>query len=404
MTALSTLLADFEKEIRPCCRTRGGTLRAGERQADGRVRGRREHHGARGARLKLANEQTRADAAAAAGQASPQACSTARSPSRGVPRALKPIFRRSAPRNMGKLDPSGVGAMMVDVDAAEARVSAVLEAIAPAAAFACWQTQHTRVGPASGPGSSRRMKPLRPDDPTEGLAEEHEMDQRREDALEKIGKCLRESRTRLLLLTRDAHKKIEDVMAGDGEPGTATEGIPALPARVANGVLAVTARLREAATNWGALLDDAGEQEHYAVGNRRQLVRKRAPSRIRRGASSTPATPRRTSWRRARVLPSWALPPPPPPREPRHPVSAPRGEDVEEEVERGYEDPPNWLFGTRGGGGRRGGDRQGRGRGGRGADRGVRRRLRALDRLWGQPADPHDVDAVAPAAETELAR
>ena len=119
------------------------------------------------------------------------------------------------------------------------------------------------------------MKPLRPDDPTEGLAEEHEMDQRREDALEKIGKCLRESRTRLLLLTRDAHKRIEDVMAGDGEPGTATEGIPALPARVANGVLAVTARLREAATNWGALLDDAGEQEHYAVGGvAAKLVRK----------------------------------------------------------------------------------------------------------------------------------
>ena len=101
------------------------------------------------------------------------------------------------------------------------------------------------------------------------------MDQRREDALEKIGKCLRGSRTRLLLLTRDAHKKIEDVMAGDGEPGTATEGIPALPARVANGVLAVTARLREAATNWGALLDDAGEQEHYAVGGvAAKLVRK----------------------------------------------------------------------------------------------------------------------------------
>ena len=209
------------------------------------------------------------------------------------------------------------------------------------------------------------MKPLRPDDPTEGLAEEHEMDQRREDALEKIGKCLRESRTRLLLLTRDAHKKIEDVMAGDGEPrDPATEGIPALPARVANGVLAVTARLREAATNWGALLDDAGEQEHYAVGRRRRQVgpAKRAPSPGRPArASSTPATPRRTSWRRARRFASPPVlgPPPPPPPPPANlaiPFLHLRGEDVEEGGRaRGYPrrgSAGDWLFGTRGGGGR----------------------------------------------------
>ena len=216
---------------------------------------------------------------------------------------------------MGKLDPSGVGAMMVDVDAAEARVSAVLEAIAPAAAFACWQTQHTRVGPASGPGSSRRMKPLRPDEVTEGLAEEHEMDQRREDALEKIGKCLRESRTRLLLLTRDAHKKIEDA-AGTANP-TATEGIPALPARVANGVLAVTARLREAATNWGVATDDAGEQEHSmpAGGVAAKLVRKARRRRIRprRLLDAGDAAKNITASCTEIYFPVLGPPPPPPP-------------------------------------------------------------------------------------------
>ena len=286
MTALlSALLADFEKEIKAVCTAPdpgrdAACAPAANVKPTGVFADVANIMAPAAARLKLASEQTRADAAAlAADQSVPLKHVLDRAESiakEAIPRALKPILPAlRAARNMGKLDPSGVGAMMVDVDAAEARVSAVLEAIAPAAAFACWQTQHTRVGPASGPGSSRRMKPLRPDDPTEGLAEEHEMDQRREDALEKIGKCLRESRTRLLLLTRDAHKKIEDVMAGDGEPGTATEGIPALPARVANGVLAVTARLREAATNWGALLDDAGEQEHYAVGGvAAKLVRK----------------------------------------------------------------------------------------------------------------------------------
>ena len=49
---------------------------------------------------------------------------------------------------MGALDPTGVGAMMVGIDAADASVSAALEAMAPAAAYAAWQLKNTRVGPA----------------------------------------------------------------------------------------------------------------------------------------------------------------------------------------------------------------------------------------------------------------
>ena len=42
------------------------------------------------------------------------------------------------------------------------------------------------------------------------------------------------------------------------------DATPPLPARVANGIFAVTSRLREVAEHWGVLLDDAAEEEAYA--------------------------------------------------------------------------------------------------------------------------------------------
>ena len=77
------------------------------------------------------------------------------SPRRGYPLPRRPARARTHPpalraaRNMGALDPTGVGAMMVGIDAADASVSAALEAMAPAAAYAAWQLKNTRVGPAA---------------------------------------------------------------------------------------------------------------------------------------------------------------------------------------------------------------------------------------------------------------
>ena len=156
--------------------------------------------------------------------------------------------------------------MMVGIDAADASVSAALEAISPAAAYAAWQLKNTRVGPARGPGTSKRMRPLRPDDPTEALAEDHDVKQTVDDALEKCGSALRESRRATAAAAKKTHERVEETMAAtDPYDDDAT---PPLPARVANGIFAVTSRLREVAEHWGVLLDDAAEEEAYASGGR----------------------------------------------------------------------------------------------------------------------------------------
>ena len=223
------------------------------------------------ARLTLRARRTRRDAASrSADQSVPLTYLLRRAEdilSRAVPRAIEPILPAlRAARNMGALDPTGVGAMMVGIDAADASVSAALEAMAPAAAYAAWQLKNTRVGPARGPGTSKRMRPLRPDDPTEALAEDHDVAQTVDDALEKCGSALRESRRVLTAAAKKTHERIEETMAAtDPYDDDAT---PPLPARVANGILAVTSRLREVAEHWGVLLDDAAEEEAYASGGR----------------------------------------------------------------------------------------------------------------------------------------
>jgi hypothetical protein len=139
MTALlSALLADFEKEIKAVCTAPdpgrdAACAPAANVKPTGVFADVANIMAPAAARLKLASEKTRADAAAlAADQSIPLKHVLDRAESiakEAIPRALKPILPAlRAARNMGKLDPSGVGAMMVDVDAAEARVSAVLEA------------------------------------------------------------------------------------------------------------------------------------------------------------------------------------------------------------------------------------------------------------------------------------
>ena len=111
-----------------------------------------------GARMKLASEQTRADAAAlAADQSVPLKHVLDRAESiakEAIPRALKPILPAlRAAQVLGKLDPSGVGAMMVDVDAAEARVSAVLEASRPPPPSRVGGPNTRASGPRAAPGA-----------------------------------------------------------------------------------------------------------------------------------------------------------------------------------------------------------------------------------------------------------
>ena len=121
------------------------------------------------------------------------------------------------------------------------------------------------------------MRPLRPDDPTEALAEDHDVKQTVDDALEKCGSALRESRRALTAAAKKAHERVEETMAAtDPYDDDAT---PPLPARVANGIFAVTSRLREVAEHWGVLLDDAAEEEAYASGGGRRRCRRRVARR-----------------------------------------------------------------------------------------------------------------------------
>ena len=99
------------------------------------------------------------------------------------------------------------------------------------------------------------------------MAEDHDVKQTVDDALEKCGSALRESRRALTAAAASGtHERIEETMAAtDPYDDDAT---PPLPARVANGIFAVTSRLREVAEHWGVLLDDAAEEEAYASGGR----------------------------------------------------------------------------------------------------------------------------------------
>ena len=108
------------------------------------------------ARLTLRARRTRRDAASrSADQSVPLTHVLRRAEdilSRAVPRALEPILPAlRAARNMGALDPTGVGAMMVGIDAADASVSAALEAISPAAAYAAWQLKIRASDPRADP-------------------------------------------------------------------------------------------------------------------------------------------------------------------------------------------------------------------------------------------------------------
>jgi hypothetical protein len=235
---------------------------------------------------------------------------------------LLPALR--AARAMGKVDAMGIGALLINVDAADATVSAAIEALAPAVQFAVWQVRNAPVGPATGPGSSKKMKPLRPDDPAEALAEVHDTKQTLDVAMEAVGAALRQSRRKLLVETAAAKTELLKVIAGDLSLDKETQRDsnirappPPIQARVANGVLNVTLKLRDVTNRWGKLLDDAALAEADARGG--------APERLtlkcRSSADSTPRILRGAGDVAKNLMlscteiyfPVLAPPPPPPP-------------------------------------------------------------------------------------------
>ena len=367
------------------------------------------------ARLTLRARRTRRDAASrSADQSVPLTYLLRRAEdilSRAVPRAIEPILPAlRAARNMGALDPTGVGAMMVGIDAADASVSAALEAMAPAAAYAAWQLKNTRVGPARGPGTSKRMRPLRPDDPTEALAEDHDVAQTVDDALEKCGSALRESRRVLTAAAKKTHERIEETMAAtDPYDDDAT---PPLPARVANGILAVTSRLREVAEHWGVLLDDAAEEEAYASGGRPASL-----SSACRAAADWAPRALADAGARAKALmascteiyfPALAPPPPPPPPPANNAIPYLHLEEKMwrkgDEPEVIPEDPPEIGFLELEA------EVDAAVAGIRDAGEAVAARVEKIVKTiaesvvyFDEAADPHDVDACAPASSVEIA-
>ena len=278
------------------------------------------------ARLTMKARAIRADAATtSADQSVPLAYTLERAEAimeKSIPNAIEPLLPalRAARAPFGKVDKMGMSPLLVNVDAADAAVSAAIEAVAPAVRFAVWQLRHAPVGPATGPGSSRKMKPLRPDDPTEALAEEHDVKQKLDDALESVGLALRRARRKLLVETAKAKSRVLETIAGDlskvKKNARDPDPPPPIPARVANGVLDVTRRLKAATERWGELLDDAAEAEAEARGG--------APERLasRRARARLDAARHSRCRRVAKQLmlscteiyfPALAPPPPPPP-------------------------------------------------------------------------------------------
>ena len=240
-----------------------------------------------------------------------------------IPNAIEPLLPAlRAARAMGKVDKAGMSPLLINVDAAEARVAAAIEAVAPAVRFAVWQLKHAPVGPATGPGASKKMKPLRPDDPTEALAEEHENKQKLDDALESVGAALRRARRKLLVETAKAKAVVLETVAGDltrakKKTPTDPDPPPPIPARVANGLLDVILRLQTTTERWGELLDDAAEAEAEARGG----APERLAFRLRAATDSTPRSIRDAGDRAKQLMlscteiyfPVLAPPPPPPP-------------------------------------------------------------------------------------------
>lgn len=281
------------------------------------------------ARLMMKARRIRADAASlSADQSIPMKHTLLRADQileTAIPKAVTPLLPAlRAARAMGKVDPLGIGALLINVDAADATVSAAISALAPAVQFAVWQLRNAPVGPATGPGASKKMKPLRPDDPTEVLAEVHDTKQKLDDALEAVGAALRQSRRRLLVETARAKQEVLRVIAGDltHDKETAKNSLnqpppPPIPARVANGVLNVTIKLKTITEKWGKLLDEAALAEADARGG--------APERLTlKCRSVTDSTPRaiRDAGDNAKQLmlacteiyfPVLGGPPPPPP-------------------------------------------------------------------------------------------
>ena len=280
------------------------------------------------ARLTMKARAIRADAATtSADQSVPLAFVLERAEAimeKSIPGAIEPLLPAlRAARAFGKVDKMGMSPLLVNVDAADAAVSAAIEAVAPAVRFAVWQLRHAPVGPATGPGASRKMKPLRPDDPTEALAEEHDAKQKLDDALESVGLALRRARRKLLVETAKAKSRVLETIAGDLSNETKVRNArdpdppPPIPARVANGVLDVTRRLKTATERWGELLDDAAEAEAEARGG----APERLASRLRAARDSTPRAIRDAGDVAKQLMlscteiyfPALAPPPPPPP-------------------------------------------------------------------------------------------
>ena len=278
------------------------------------------------ARLTMKARAIRADAATtSADQSVPLAYTLERAEAimeKSIPNAIEPLLPAlRAARAFGKVDKMGMSPLLVNVDAADAAVSAAIEAVAPAVRFAVWQLRHAPVGPATGPGSSRKMKPLRPDDPTEALAEEHDVKQKLDDALESVGLALRRARRKLLVETAKAKSRVLETIAGNlskvKKNARDPDPPPPIPARVANGVLDVTRRLKAATERWGELLDDAAEAEAEARGG----APERLASRLRAARDSTPRAIRDAGDVAKQLMlscteiyfPALAPPPPPPP-------------------------------------------------------------------------------------------
>ena len=165
---------------------------------------------------------------------------------------------------MGKFDEVGYAELLIGVDAANRSVSAALEQVGPAVAYAVWQTKHTKVGPGAYDESGymkAKINPKRPSDACEAKTEEMLEDERLSDKVAKIHRVLLEARDALWIKVDAVKKELEREMCAYDH----TE-VPALPARASNGALAVVQALADAAEGWRDIIDDAAEFEAGANG------------------------------------------------------------------------------------------------------------------------------------------
>ena len=182
-----------------------------------------------------------------------------------LPRCYKPILKAvGIARNMGKFDEVGYAELLIGVDAANRSVSAALEQVGPAVAYAVWQTKHTKVGPGAYDESGymkAKINPKRPSDACEAKTEEMLEDERLSDKVAKIHRVLLEARDALWIKVDAVKKELEREMCGYDF----TE-VPALPAWASNGALAIVRALADATEGWRDIIDDAAEFEAGANG------------------------------------------------------------------------------------------------------------------------------------------